>query len=150
MEASASSRRNIEGQYGVMPSEIEAFSLWLTAISPISEKDRFALLLSKDTVVRLQTCLEKLGPVVRRAAERSGTSGTVSGVLSTALRGLTTFLHATGGVGDDDDDEEDGEDEDHAGEDVQHRDDDGHAGEDDTVFVDHDEDQAMVNSLMYR
>ena len=57
MESSTNNRHTIETQYGTMPTDMEAFSLWLTALSNISEKGQYQLLLCQDTVHRLQKCV---------------------------------------------------------------------------------------------
>ena len=57
MESYTNNRHTIETQYGPMPTDTEAFSLWLTALSNISEKGQYQLLLCRDTIHRLQKCV---------------------------------------------------------------------------------------------
>jgi Lon protease-like protein len=92
-------RRKIEERYGLAPSDIEGFSLWLTAITPMSETDKLSLLICKDTKDRLQRAQLALGAYVsqqsasnsRQQAASSG-SGGLTGAVVTAVRTMMSMI----------------------------------------------------------
>lgn len=149
-------RRKIEERYGPSPSDIEAFSLWLTAITPMSESDKLSLLASKDTKDRLQRVQLALGAYVSQqssnrqraaaAAEASGgqsAAGGLTGAVATAVRTMMNMIRSRSGSQNEDEDEEaaqgtaeaegerEGEEEVHVGEAVGDEEDDTQMSEDD-------------------
>lgn len=118
MERSRSGRAKIEERIGAMPSEMEAFSLWLVAVTPLHDRDKAAMLSSNDTITRLQACVLPLEQLVGCAAstsngESNGAEGNnsssssdggvigggvagVSRVVGSAFREITTFLQSGG------------------------------------------------------
>jgi Lon protease-like protein len=60
------SRNSLEYHYGTMPTELEAFSLWLCAISPLSEIEKYHFLTTRNTLERIDKCKQKLEAFLER------------------------------------------------------------------------------------
>jgi len=72
LEMDPNRRRAIEEEHGPMPrNHPENLSLWLTAISAIPDRDRFALLSSKDTIDRLRRCISSLESMIQRSRQNA-------------------------------------------------------------------------------
>lgn len=81
LEMDPNRRRAVEEEHGPMPrNHPENLSLWLTAISAIPERDRFTLLLSKDTIDRLRRCISGLESMLQRS--RQNPLGTFNSLFS--------------------------------------------------------------------
>lgn len=94
-------RRKIKERYGPAPNDIEGFSLWLAAITPMSETDKLALLSTKDTKDRLQRAQLALGAYVsQQSANRqnaaNGTGG-LTGAVATAVRTMMNMIRSQSG-----------------------------------------------------
>lgn len=95
LEIDQNRRRAIEEEHGPMPrNHPENLSLWLTAISAIPERDRFALLLSKDTIDRLRRCIGSLESMLQRS--RQNARGAFNNLFSQS--GLLDSVPTTTGV----------------------------------------------------
>lgn len=53
-------RQMVDAQFGTAPSDTEAFSMWLAAVSPLSEHDKTAVLHSRSTIDRFTLCNQRL------------------------------------------------------------------------------------------
>lgn len=53
-------RLQIESRYGPAPTDLSTFSLWLTALTPISERSKAEWLRSKDTKGRMHYCVQAM------------------------------------------------------------------------------------------
>lgn len=143
-------KASIEARYGTTPStsDPEHFSLWLTALSPVPEREKMRLLLSQRTIDRLEVCLSALSAVVRHRSAYTSVRGAVSGAASSVSVALRNVLGAIfrGEQDGEEDDEEEGGGEAEGGEVVEEEDEDeGETGEESaeggTVEVEEDQDE---------
>jgi hypothetical protein len=97
VENTSTSVMTIERQFGPMPSSssLEDYSLWLTAISPLSEEEKFSLLLSRDTHSRLKRSVAGLEHYLNQLNSRRRAASMISGLgnsVRTATSSLTSLL----------------------------------------------------------
>lgn len=83
-------RRAVEEQFGRMPSETEAFSMWFASVSPLSEEEKTLALQSRITADRLQMCSQRLQNYLDR--RRGGTFPVVNAIGSTLASTLSALL----------------------------------------------------------
>lgn len=59
--------QEVERRLGAPPADPESFSLWLTSLAPLSEREKMSLFCSNDTLQRLSVVLEALDRMEERA-----------------------------------------------------------------------------------
>ena len=95
------SKSSVEAQFGPMPGSerIEDLSLWLAALCPVSEAAKAQMLMSTNTITRLQRCVDGLQSYVnsinsrrQAAAVLTAAGNTVSTATATLGSFITSFL----------------------------------------------------------
>jgi len=56
----------VERRMGAPPHDPESFSLWLTSLAPLAERDKLALLTGTDTIQRLTVVMDSLDSMEER------------------------------------------------------------------------------------
>lgn len=83
---------HIENLFGPPPTSVEGYSLWLSAVVPLSSTDKYDLLVSRNTAHRLERCISCLRDIETRYNRRAAVINAASSVASTAAqRGLEAW-----------------------------------------------------------
>jgi hypothetical protein len=80
-----STRSRVEHSFGPQPSgSHEAFSLWLAALSPLTDRSKYDLLVSRNTAYRYEQCVLALRETAARRERRAALISQATSLASTA------------------------------------------------------------------
>jgi Lon protease-like protein len=95
--SNARARREAEEEFGPMPAlDVEQFSWWFASISPLSRHERVVALHSRDTLDRLQSCVQCVEAFLAQRRSR-GSFPIASALGATIASALSNFLGSNGG-----------------------------------------------------
>jgi Lon protease-like protein len=90
--SNARARREAEEEFGPMPAlDVEQFSWWFASISPLSRHERMVALHSRDTLDRLQSCVQCVETFLAQRRSR-GSFPIASALGATIASALSNFL----------------------------------------------------------
>jgi Lon protease-like protein len=94
--SNARARREAEEEFGPMPAlNVEQFSWWFASISPLSRHERMVALHSRDTLDRLQSCVQCVEAFLAQRRSR-GSFPIASALGATIASALSNFLGSNG------------------------------------------------------